>query len=143
MTTAWSHLPNAAHIDAVIASVAAHPAQWRAAWAGVWVSPWNPLADLSRQAMQSRAYQAMIVAERGREAEWFAVADEVWDAARNAAYDAAWNAVLALVAYDDCAYLLSMPLDQVQVLAALELPAAVLLLPAVVAFQSIKELSYE
>jgi hypothetical protein len=32
MKTAWSHLPNAAHIDRVLASVKAHPEAWSAAW---------------------------------------------------------------------------------------------------------------
>ena len=31
-TTEWSHLPNAAHIDAVIASVKANPDDWDAAY---------------------------------------------------------------------------------------------------------------
>jgi hypothetical protein len=49
--------------------------------------------------------------------------------------------MLALVAYDDCAQYLDMSSDQLKVWAILsENPAAVLLLPAVIAFEKIAEL---
>jgi hypothetical protein len=64
-----------------------------------------------------------------------------WGVTRNAAWDAARDAVLALVAYDDAAKYLDMPMDQLRVWAILsEEPAAVLLLPAVVAYEKINEL---
>ena len=86
MTTAWAHLPNATHIDRVLADLKQHPERWRAAW--------------------------------------------------GAARDAAWGAVAALVAWDGCAHLLDQTPEFVQ--AHINLtndPAAVLLLPAVIAFQ--------
>ena len=40
MTTEWSHLPNAAHIDAVLASVKANPDDWNAARNAAWYAAW-------------------------------------------------------------------------------------------------------
>ena len=92
--TAWTHLPNAAHIDRMLAHTKQHPARWDAAWG----------------------------AARG--------------AARDAAWDAAWGAIAALVAWDDCAYLLDQAPDFLR--AQINLVGdhrAVLLLPAVIAMK--------
>jgi hypothetical protein len=129
--TAWSHLPNAAHIDRVIASVKTHPEAWAEAWNAAW--------DQARVAARVAA----------RDAAWDAAWHATWDQARFAARDAAYNAALksaydtiaALIAYDDCAQYLDMPSDKLEVWAILsENLAAVLLLPAVVAFEKINEL---
>ena len=99
MTNAWSHLPNAKHIDRIMQSLKDDPAAW----------------------------------------------DAAWDAARDAAGDAVWvaagDAVWALIAWDDCAYLLDTDPDKVRVLALLGHPAAILLLPAVIAFDQVKEMA--
>ena len=125
--TAWSELPNAAHIDRVIASVKAHPKIWDAAWDAAWHAAW---------------YSA-------RNAAWRAAGAAARDAARDAALDAAWraagdaarDAARALIAYDDCAHYLDMSSEQLKSWAILsESPAAVLLLPAVIAFEQINEL---
>ena len=116
----WSHLPNAHHIDRVIESSNKHPEIWVAAWASA-----GPVA-------------------------W----DAAWDSIRNAARSAAWNAaagrtrlptnrnaVMALIAYDDSAKYLDMTSEQLRTWTILsEDPAAILLLPAVVAFERINEL---
>jgi len=119
MSTKWSHLPNVGHIDRVIASVKAHPEAWAEAW------------NAARPA--------------ARDAARFAAWDAAWKAARLAAWTAAYNAArdasLTLIAYDDCAQYLDMPSDKLEVWAILsENPAAILLLPAVVAFEKIAEL---
>jgi hypothetical protein len=66
------------------------------------------------------------------------------NAASDAAWGAAWGAArgaAALIAYDDASKYLDMPSDQLRVWAILsETPAAVLLLPAVIAFERINEL---
>ena len=92
---AWSHLPNATHIDAVVAAVgyAAQGAAWGAAWGA------------ARDAARGAAWGA------ARDAAW----DAAWDAARgaargaarDAARDAAWGAVSALVAWDECGVYMS------------------------------------
>ena len=121
--SAWSELPNAAHIDRVIASVKAHPKIWGAAgdaagdaaWKVAWNAAWKAAVDAARDAA---GYAA-------------------WDAAR----ESAGYAALALIAYDDCAHYLDMSSEQLKSWAILsESPAAVLLLPAVIAFEQINEL---
>jgi hypothetical protein len=125
---AWSHLPNAHHIDLVLESVKSHPEIW-ATWDEAWV------VDPSRVA----AWNAIWLA--AREASWLAYRDAAWNAARDAAEVVAWYAAIALIAYDDASKYLDMPVDQLRVWAILsEEPAAVLLLPAVIAFERIREL---
>ena len=97
MTTKWSHLPNAAHIDAVIVSLKANPYEWDAAY------------------------------------------DAALDAARYAALDAAWCAIAALIAYDDCAHMLDSDPDDLRILSKLGSHAATLMIPASIAFKSIRE----
>ena len=84
--TAWSHLPNATHIDAVVAAVgyAAQDAAWGAA------------QDAARGAARVAAWEAAWVAARD------AARGAAWDAARDAARGAARGAVSALVAWDEC-----------------------------------------
>ena len=95
----WSHLPNAKHIDAIIADVKANPEKWNAAW------------------------DAALIAAR----------DAAHVAARYAARYAAWDAAAALIAWDECSYLLEMKPDQVKVQALLGNQAAVLMLAAGIA----------
>jgi len=64
-----------------------------------------------------------------------------YDPAYFAARSVAWGAILALVAYDDCAQYLDMTSSELRVWAALsEHPAPILLIPALVAREKIKEL---
>ena len=120
---AWSHLPNAGHIDRIIASVKAHPEAWAAAWAAA--------RDAARAAARAAAWAAARNAARAA----------AWDAARDATYNAARDSILALIAYDDAAKYLEMSSDQVKIWAELsEEPAAILLLPAVIAFEQIREM---
>jgi hypothetical protein len=134
---AWSHLPNAYHIDRVLESVKSHPEIWDATWDEAWV------VDPIRVA----AWNAIWLA--AREASWLAYRDAAYDAAYGAALgvdrDESWvaarDAAIALIAYDDASKYLEMDSDQLRVWAILsETPAAVLLLPAVVAFERINEL---
>jgi len=137
MTTEWSHLPNAVHIDRVLASVKASPKIWADAWNSIRKSA----RDAAYGAARNTAYEA---AGEGaaHDAAWDAVLNAAWNAARNTAYGAAWYAILALIAYDDAAKYLDLPLDQLQMLYALtEHPAALLLQPAVIAFSMEKELA--
>ena len=53
MATAWAHLPNAAHIDGIIADVKARPKVWDAAWGAAWgailaLITWDDSADMLR-----------------------------------------------------------------------------------------------
>ena len=115
--TEWAHLPNAAHIDWVLADLKANPDQWDAARAAAWAAA----RGAARDAAWADAWDAARAAARGA----------ALDAARGAIRDAAWDAIAALVAWDDCAYILDLPVDAVKTLAACGHHPAVLLLPTV------------
>ena len=103
-TTAWAHLPNAEHIDRVLASLKAHPDKWEAA--------------------QIAAWSAAQIAARG--AAWSAAQIASWTAARGAG----GGAITALIAWDDCAYMLELPEDALKLLRAVDNQQALLLLGA-------------
>ena len=119
--TAWADLPNAKHIDRIIANLERNPYNWGAARTAAWDDAWDAVWDAARGAAWGSARYA------------------AWDAARyaawNAASDAARGASLALIAYDDCAYLLDEKPEHVQMLGLLGNQAAILLYPACVAMQ--------
>lgn len=72
---------------------------------------------------------------------WGAGRHVAWNMARDMARVSVRGAILALVAYDDSAKYLDMPIDQLKMWAILsEEPAAILLLPAVIAYEKIGEL---
>ena len=124
MTTAWAHLPNATHIDRVLASLAATPKLWDAARGAAW------------RTARGTARGAALGAARGaaRGAAWDPALDAAWRAARDAAWGAAWDAVAALIAWDDCGVFLDMPPDVVRLVAASGNHPAILLLPAAIVF---------
>jgi hypothetical protein len=128
--TAWSDLPNAKYIDLVIASMKKNPAVWSAAWAAAKDTAWDAAWAVARDAARNAA----------RNAAWYAARNAAWDAARNAARGAARGAILALIAWDDCGYLLEEKPENVKMLALLGNQAAVLLYIACLALQHTKEL---
>jgi hypothetical protein len=125
MSNPWDHLPNAKHIDALIASVKAHPEEWVAAryaergeawdeaWGAAWDAAWNAAGD----------------------AAYYAARCAAW----GAAWDAAWDAIIALIAYDDCAYMLDSDPSELEIIAKFGNERAILLLAACNAFSIIKE----
>jgi hypothetical protein len=125
---ALSHLPNAVHIDRVLTSFKAHPTLWDQAWDQVWSQSlskaWNQACDQARdEAWEQARIQAL---------------DQTFDQS----FDQARSALLALVAYDDCAKYLNLPIDQLQMLYHLtEHPACILLQPAVFVFEKERELA--
>jgi hypothetical protein len=151
----WSSLPNAAHIDRVIASVKQHPKIWGAAWdaartaalRSAWEAAWGEALAATDDANR---YAAWDTARRtARKAVWDeelnVTRSAVWTAdrivARNKPVYAVWDAIRALTTYDDCDQYLAMSSEQLRAWATLtEQPAAVLLLPAVVALELIAEL---
>ena len=124
----WDYLPNAKYVDWVIALVKQHPDIWASALRAAWDAAGPATWQMARN-----------------EAAW----QMARDATRNAALDAAYNvtrndagsAILALIAYDDCAHLLDMSSEQLKIWARLsEHPAAMLLQPAVIVRERISEL---
>ena len=129
MTTAWSHLPNAAHIDRILADLTANPTHWPA-------SAWDPV--------DYAAYQAVWLATR------YAAFDVIfaqsskfaaWEQVKVAARPAAWDSIKALIAWDETADYLNLSLDQLKMWALLgDNYGAVLMVTAVTAFAKSKEL---
>ena len=127
----WSNLPNAAHIDRVLASLKSHPEAWSAAR----YAAWSAARDAARDAAWSAAMDAD--GDAARDAAWSAARDAARDAARYAARDA----ISALIAWDTSAKYLDMSSDKLEVWAHLsDDPAAHLMLPAVVVFEQIEQL---
>jgi hypothetical protein len=143
---AWDNLPNAAHIDRVLAHSQSNLDKWSAAWDAAW----DAARAAIRAAIRDAAWDAARAADR--DAAWDAAGDAArgaaWDAARDAAraaawnacaalvaWDAAWNACAALVAWDEAGDLMDKPASFVRFLAEEGVHAAVLLLPAVVAME--------
>ena len=127
MTTAWNHLPNAGHIDRIIADLRVNPNNWDRAWHAAWNAAWHAALDAAWDA--------------ARDAAWHAAWDATRDATRDAARSAARSAILALIAWPESADYLNLSEDSVRVLAALGDHKAVLMLTAVVAFDQQKEIT--
>ena len=129
--TAWAHLPNAKHIDAVLADVKARPEVWTTArGAGR-----DAARGAGRGAAWDAAWEAAWVAVRVavRVAARYAVWNAAWDAARDAAWDAARDVLYALIAWDSSADLLECTPDVLRAMIDLAEPPvchqAALLLP--------------
>ena len=115
--TSWSHLPNATHIDRVIESQKDHFFAWRSRWTATgyaeWLEAWAATGDAARN-----------------QARWYTSGD------------AARGAIAALIAWDHSAKFLDMTSKELELWWVLsEDPACILLLPAVQAFEKIKELT--
>ena len=126
--SAWSHLPNAVHIDRVLASVNSHPEVWD-----------QSMDQVSVQARDQAWHQA-----------WHQAWVQAWDQGRKQARDQVWYQVrhparcslLALITYDDSAKYLKLSIDQLQMLYHLtEHPACLLLQPAAMVFAMERELA--
>jgi hypothetical protein len=157
MPNTWDHLPNAKHVDAILVSIKAHPKEWGAAWDAVWDAARDVARDAAYYAARDAAYYAARDAayyaarDEVRDAAWVAVRDAAWDAAWEAAWEAAWDAArnaawgatIALIAYDDCAYMLDSDLGELEIIAKFGDERAILLLSACKAFADIKEKEHE
>ena len=116
MNNLWDHLPNAIQLDRIISHVNRYPKKWYGvSWpyrAGTW-----------------EAARSAIVNDRGKERAWESA---LWEAPRRAA-PLVWHALLALIAYDDCGYMLDFTPEQIRLYAALiGSPATILIGPAVI-----------
>jgi hypothetical protein len=125
MSNPWDHLPNAKHIDTIIASIKAHPKEWEAARYAVR----NAARVAARDAVRNAARDAV------RNAASSAARVAAWDAA----YYTARDAIIALIAYDDCAYMLNSDPGELEIIAKFGNGRAILLLPACKVFAAIKE----
>ena len=134
--TVWSHLLNAKHIDRVLTSVKSQPELWEQVRALAWDSKWYKVWGQAWHQARDQVW------DQGREQVWDLTSvptlqDPAWQRARARAR----GALLALIAYDDSAKYLDLPLDQLQMLYHLtDHPACILLQPAVFVFEKEKEL---
>jgi hypothetical protein len=157
---AWAELPNAVHIDRILADVRRRPQAWAAAWGAVWGATPGEIkgaargkswvADLYAARVSVGGSALVAVWGTARSASWIAALDaargaawaDAWGAGADAALcdpdarDAAGSAIAALIAWDDAADVLSLPAPAVRLLAASGHDAAVLLLPAVIALET-------
>lgn len=135
MTTSWNHLPNAAHIDRVLTSLKSRPEHWCS-------YSWDRVgsANVSNKA----AWPAINAAARNT--VWYDVrdvADDVPTVVGDSVVStwAAKNACRALIAWDNCAYLLDADPEHVKVLALLGVDAAIALYPACVVLHKEMEIA--
>lgn len=131
---AWSHLPNAHHID------------WLLRTLREFSELWNTDGITARRKIRDMAHLAAY--ETGRDADRGAAYEAAWDAAWIAAWhlihNEFWNpagdAIIALVAYDDCDQYLQMTYEKLKMYALLsEKPPAILLLPMVYVMENSNE----
>lgn len=113
MSNAWSDLPNASLIDWVISNLRQQPNTWH-------------MSKAHPKAARDAAWAA--IQDAARDALWYEVRRQ---AVRPVYRPAASDALLALVAWDDCAELLDANPDHVYTLALLGHPASMLLHPTV------------
>jgi hypothetical protein len=125
----WSHLPNAAHIDWVLASLKKYPDLWAETWytnrrTSYYNAAWNA-------ARSAAIFSERVPAWQG-----------AYDATNHRTRWATRDTILALIAYDDCDQYLSMTSEELRAWALMtEHPAAILLLPMVVVREQIEQLS--
>jgi hypothetical protein len=122
MTTAWSHLPNAAHIDKILADVKANPNHW----------------DMPRLLERENIKDNILFADAAGWA-WYMTQQAIYKLAYGRSYRIVFDAMLALITWDNISKYLDMPSSQVLEYLILD-NKAVLMLPAVLAFEKSKEL---
>ena len=129
--SAWSHLPNTAHIDTILVDVKARPGVWIKAGKAVWGTAWVRALYAAQDTAESAARDAAL------SAAWGAARAAAWDIAGTIAEAAAWDAIRALIAWPESAALLDLTPDALRTLIDVAdgdvKHQAVLLLPAVIA----------
>jgi hypothetical protein len=124
MANDWDYLPNAKHIDFVLEHVKHLDAWASLRWVigtAAWSAAWNATKS--------------VTGNKVSHAVWDSLQDAVWNATwhlSDGARDVLWDALGALIAFDDCAHLLYSDPKEVEILAKLGVHAAVLLFPATV-----------
>lgn len=132
MKTAWAHLPNARHIDRILAAAKTDPLLW------VFQYTVNPVPDETLRTISELAWEAIVGTEKVY--TWYAAYDII---VRTIDYRVSHKikyVIEYLIAHDDCAYMLDSEVDQIKILAVLGDPKAILLLPVCNVFHLTKEL---
>jgi len=136
--TTWADLPNSKYIGMILGLLKKDFAAWDAARDAAWDAVWNASRDTARDTARDAARDA--IWNTARDVSWA----EAWAAVMNAPSDivvvALSDAVRALIAWDDCGYLLDEKPEDVKMLALLGNQAAIMLYPACFALNKSKEL---
>jgi len=153
--TKWSHLPNAKHIDWVIASLEEHILEWVAAKNtiqpakrtqannDVFIASFNMGRDSVSDAAESKIYrtagknQVDASLNAARKAAGGVLA---WNTVVNQTCRAAVAASFALSVYDECGYMIESEVGELKIIAAFGDPRAILLLPACIVYNETKVL---
>ena len=132
MKQPWSDLPNAQYIDWVLKSLKENPKLWEQAF-----------VMFRGQGARDAAVRSAAAAVIAAAAAWRKVWGAVWgeeSASSTASSAVAWDALLALIAYDDCDQYLAMSFEKLKMYAILtEKPQAVLLLPVTYVQEKLNE----
>ncbi len=121
MTTAWAHLPNAVHIDRVLASCEANPQYWANVYAsrGAGIIPaWNTMWDIIIAGKVPAAIVNNVVKNQPQSVR---------------------DSLVVLIACDECGYMLDSDPGELAILAKFGDPRAILLLTASMVFLKEKE----
>ncbi len=130
MTTAWSYLPNAKHIDRILASFAVNTSVWDDIGnsytddTGAWKQTERSLSeDLRKIYIVIRTH-----------------IDDIQPIRQGTGWSAACDATVALIAHSDCGYMLDSDPGELAIIAKFDDVRARLLLPACIVFVKEKEL---
>lgn len=119
----WSLFPNAQHIDRVIASYNATPQRW------------HDSMKYDSVVASGAFYDAYVVAtKKGREGAYKPAWEQITRSNYVRQQGTVLNAIVALIAYDNIAYMLQEKPEHVELLAVMDVLGAVLLLPASAVF---------
>ena len=148
-TTAWAHLPNAKHIDAVLVYVREMPKAWAAARGAVLRAVWDVARGAARAAARETARETALdsalasAQSAARETALDSALASAQSATWGATWGAAWDAIAALVAWDSSADLLECTPDVLRAMIDLAEPPvchqAVLLLPYAIVRSNAKQ----
>jgi hypothetical protein len=135
--TAWAHLPNAKHIDWVLASINKYPT-W---WCHANTTAYHNMSDIENHAW-CNAWHYINSLDDPEKRQW------AWESAKKIAYrcyiwglrNTAANVIMALIAYDDCGYMIESDIGELKLIAAFGDPRAILLLPACIVYNETKGL---
>ena len=140
MTTAWSHLPNATHIDRITADLKTNSAIWTTAM-NIMTSDMRHMGVSGGIRSAKDSTREVLYASNDNKSTLDAIRDAVWAVTRGpSAYIAAFNAIVALMAWPESADYLSLPRDQAHMMAMIGDQRAILILPAIIAFEKSEEL---
>ncbi len=127
--SSWSHLPNAVYIDRIVASVKANSVEWDQAY------KISENLKLSHITGWSPAYELC----QTPDLHW--IWHDVWSHLAFDSYNSsevsAWQAITALIAWNDCGYMVDSDPGELAILAKFGTPAAILLLAACIAISKI------